>query len=81
MKIADHFTGKLAICAYDEANEDGVWGEAGCDYAVFQADKYLLKALKEIKEVHSKLSGHFSCDFNKTNVEISWSGRLLWRKS
>ena len=70
MKIADHFTGKLAICAYDEANEDGVFGEAGCDYAVFDADEYLLKALKDIKEVHSKLSGHFGCDFNKANIEL-----------
>lgn len=69
MKIADHFTGKLAICAYDEANEDGVWGEAGCDYAVFPANKYLLKVLKEIKEAHNKLGGNFGGNFIHTDIK------------
>ena len=68
MKIVDHFTGKLVIGAYDESNEDGVYGEPGCDYAVFPANEYLLKAIREIKDVHSKLNGHFGSNFNKANV-------------
>lgn len=79
MKIVDNFTGKLVIGAYDENNEDGVYGEPGCDYAVFPANEYLLKVLKEIKEVHNKLNGHFGSDFNQTNVkaiEFSFYGQV-----
>lgn len=69
MKIVDNFTGKLVIGAYDESNEDGVYGEPGCDYAVFPANEYLLKVLKEIKEIHNKLSGHFGSNFNQTDIK------------
>lgn len=79
MKIVDHFTGKLVIGAYDENNEDGVYGEPGCDYAVFPANEFLLKVLREIKEVHNKLIGHFGSNFNQTNVkaiEFSFYGQV-----
>lgn len=79
MKIVDNFTGKLVIGAYDESNEDGVYGEPGCDYAVFPADEYLLKAIKEIKEIHNKLSGHFGSNFNYADiktVEFSFHGQV-----
>lgn len=79
MKIVDNFTGKLVIGAYDGANEDGVYGEPGCDYAIFPANEYLLKVLREIKEVHNKLSGHFGSNFNQTNVnniEFSFYGQV-----
>lgn len=69
MKIVDNFTGKLVICAYDESNEDGVYGEPGCDYAVFPANKYLLRVLKEIKEVRNKLGEHFGSNFNQTDIK------------
>lgn len=69
MKIVDNFTGKLVICAYDESNEDGVYGEPGCDYAVFPANEYLLKVLKEIKEAHNKLGGNFSGNFIHTDIK------------
>jgi hypothetical protein len=69
MKIVDNFTGKLVICAYDESNEDGVYGEPGCDYAVFPANKYLLRVLKEIKEVSNKLGEHFGSNFNQTDIK------------
>lgn len=79
MNIVENFTGKLVICAYDENNEDGVYGEPGCDYAVFPANEYLLKVLREIKEVHNKLNGHFGSNFNQTNVkaiEFSFYGQV-----
>jgi hypothetical protein len=79
MKIADNFTGKLVIGSYDECNEDGVYGEPGCDYAVFPANEQILKVLREIKEVHNKLNGHFGSNFNQTNVkaiEFSFYGQV-----
>lgn len=69
MKIVDHFTGNLIICAYNELRDDGAFGEPGCSYTIFPANEYLLEAIREIKDVHSKLKGHFGSNFNRANVD------------
>ena len=70
MKIVDYFTGNLIICAHNELNDDdgALFGEPGCSYTIFPANEYLLKAIREIKDIHSKLKGHFGSSFNRANV-------------
>lgn len=68
MKVVDYSTGYVAVGAYDDANEDGKYGEPNCDYAIIEVEKYLIDALKDIKKVSDKVHSHVNSDFNPTNV-------------